>query len=226
MKMIVPCVVCEDDGRDETITEVVILEQRCQPLEQVGLTLAEAKTLLQRRQHHLVEQQTAALVATRAHCQACGTLLSTQGHHALTGRTLFGTIRRTSPRLCHCPCTPHETAPCSPLTALLPEHTAPARLCMDTTWAALVSYGLTVQARTDLLPVDETRSVSTVRPTALAVAQRGEAELGDAQRSCIAGGPRDWGQLPIPDGPMTGGIDGGYGRDWDEQKRPFEGIVG
>jgi len=45
MQMIVPCVVCEDDGRDETSTAVVILEQTCQQLEQVGLTLAEAKTL-------------------------------------------------------------------------------------------------------------------------------------------------------------------------------------
>jgi hypothetical protein len=173
-----------------------------------------------------VERQAAAFVATRGHCQACGTPLSTQGHHALTFRMLFGTLRLTSPRRCHCPCTPHETAPWSPLTALLPEHTAPERLFMDTTWAALVSYGLTVQARTDFLPVDETRSVSTVRTTAVAVAQRCEAERGEEPRSCIEGGPRDWGQLPLPDGPMTVGIDGGYGRDWNEKKRQFAIIVG
>jgi hypothetical protein len=170
MKMIVQFVVCEDDGREETITDVVILERTCQQLEQVGLTLAEAKTLLQRLQQHLVERQAAAFVATRAHCQACGTLLSTKGHHALTFRTLFGTISLTSPRLCHCPCTPHETATFSPLTALLPEHTAPKLLFMETKWASLVSYGLTVQALTDFLPVDETLSVSTVRSNALAVA--------------------------------------------------------
>jgi hypothetical protein len=226
MKMIGPFVVCEDDGRDETITDVVILEKTCPQLEQVGLTRAEAKTLLQRLQHHLVARQAAAFVATRAHCQACGTLLSTKGHHALTFRTLFGIIRLTSPRLCPCPCTPHETATCRPLTALLPEHTAPERLFMETTWASLVSYGLTVQALTDFLPVDETRSVSTVRTTALAVAQRCEAELGAEQLSFIEGCPRDWGQLPIPDGPMTVGIDGGYGRDWEEKKRQFEVIVG
>jgi hypothetical protein len=44
--------------------------------------------------------------------------------------------------------------------------------------------------------------------------------------SFIEGCPRDWGQLPIPDGPMTLGIDGGYVRDWDEKKRQFEVIVG
>jgi hypothetical protein len=226
MKMIVQLVVGEDDGREETITDVVILEKTCQQLEQGGVTLAEAKTLLQTLQQHLVERQATACVARRTHCQACGASLPTKGHHALTFRTLFGTIRLTSPRLCHCPCTPHETATFSPLTELLPEHTAPELLFMETTWASLVSYGLTVQALTDFLPVDETLSVSTVRSNALAVAQRCEAELGEEQMSFIEGCPRDWGQLPIPDGPMTVGIDGGYVRDGDENKRQFEVIVG
>jgi len=97
---------------------------------------------------------------------------------------------------------------------------------METKWASLVSYGLTVQALTDFLPVDETLSVSTVRSNALAVAQRCEAELGEEQMSFIEGCPRDWSHLPIPDGPMTVGIDGGYVRDWDEKKRQFEVIVG
>jgi hypothetical protein len=226
MKMTLQLVVCEDAGREETIADVVILEKTCQQPEQVGLTLAEAKTLLQRLQQPLVERQAAAFVATRAHCQACGTPLSTKGHHTFTFRTLFGTIRLTSPRLCHCPCTPHETATFSPLTELLPEHTAPELLFMETKWASLVSYGLTVQALTDFLPVDETLSVSTVRSNALAAAQRCEAELGEEQLSFIKGCPRDWGNLPIPDGPMTVGIDGGYVRDWDERKRQFEVIVG
>jgi hypothetical protein len=165
-----------------------------------------------------VARQAGAFLTTRAHCQACGTPLSTKGHHTLTFRTLFGTIRLTSPQICHCPCTPHETATFSPLTELLPEHTAPELLFMETKWASLVSYGLTVQALTDFLPVDERRSVSAVRSNALAVAQPCEAELGEEQMSFIEGCPRDWGHLPIPDGPMTVGIDGGYVGDWDEKK--------
>jgi hypothetical protein len=82
------------------------------------------------------------------------------------------------------------------------------------------------QALKDVLPVDEALSVSTVRTNALAVAQRCEAELGDEQMSLMDGCPRDWGHLSIPDGPITVGIDGGYVRDWDEQKGHFEVIVG
>ena len=226
MKIKVHLVIDDDDGHEATITDVVVLEKACQQIEQVGLTLAEAKSLLAALQQQIVERQAAAFLARCMHCQTCGTALRTKGHHALTFRTLFGTIRLTSPRLRHCPCAPQETATCSPLTELFPEHTAPELLFMETKWASLVSYGLTVQALTDFLPVDETLSASTVRTNALAVAQWCEAELGEEQMFFIEGCPRDWGHLPMPDGPLTVGIDGGYVRDWDEKKRQFEVIVG
>src|SRR6266478_5764283 len=40
------------------------------------------------------------------------------------------------------------------------------------------------------------------------------------------GCPADWETLPIPDGPITVGIDGGYVSDWNEKKSHFEVIVG
>ena len=83
-----------------------------------------------------------------------------------------------------------------------------------------------MQALTDFLPLDETLSVSTVRSNAVAEAQRCEAEWGDEQMSCSDGCPRDGGHLPRPDGPLTVGIDGGYGRDGAEKQRPFAVIVG
>jgi hypothetical protein len=107
----------------------------------------------------------------------------------------------------------------------LSERIAPELLFMETKWASLVSYALTVQALKDFLPVDETLSVSTVRTNALAVVQRCEAELGDEQMSFIDGCPRDWEQLLIPDGPITVGIGDGYVRDLDEKKGHFEVIV-
>ena len=68
--------------------------------------------------------------------------------------------------------------------------------------------------------------VKTVRHDALKVAERCEAELGEEQWSFITGSPRDWGTLPLPDGPITVGIDGGYVRDWEAKKSHFEVIVG
>lgn len=58
---------------------------------------------------------------------------------------------------------------------------------METTWASLVSYGMTVAVLQDFLPVDDTLSITTVRTNTLAVAQRCEAELGEEQWSFITG---------------------------------------
>src|SRR5438094_2768647 len=67
--------------------------------------------------------------------------------------------------------------------------------------------------------------VKTVRHDTLKVAERCEAELGEEQGSFIEGCPRDWGNLPIPHGPITVGIDGGYVRDWEAKKSNLEVIV-
>jgi hypothetical protein len=67
---------------------------------------------------------------------------------------------------------------------------------------------------------------TTIQNHTLAVAQRCEDELGEEQWAFVEGYPADWETLPIPDGPLTVGIDVGYVRDWDEKKGHFEVIVG
>jgi hypothetical protein len=67
---------------------------------------------------------------------------------------------------------------------------------METKWASLVSYGMTVEALTDFLPLAVTLDVQTVRHDTLKIAERCEAELRDEQWSFIEGCPRDWGMLP------------------------------
>jgi hypothetical protein len=85
-----------DVGHEETVTEVVVLEKPCQQTEQVGLTLTEAKTFLTALQQRIVERQVNAFLATGSHCQACGAPLRTKGHHTITFRTPFGTLKLQS----------------------------------------------------------------------------------------------------------------------------------
>ena len=132
----------------------------------------------------------------------------------------------TSPRLYHCHCQRRKTTTFRPLNALLTDAVAPELLFMEAKWASLVSYGLTAQALKDFLPVDATLNATTVQNHTLTVAQRCEAELGEERWAFVEGCPANWGRLPIPDGPITVGIDGGYVRDWDEKKGHFEVIVG
>ena len=226
MKIKVQLIICAEDGREEQVQEVAVVEKPYQQIEHLGFTLAEAKSILKTLQQHLVAQQATAFVAAHAQCDHCGTSLGIKEYHTRTFRTLFGTVTLTSPRLYHCRCQRRKTTTFRPLNALVTEAVAPELLFMETKWASLVSYGLTAQALKDFLPVDATLNATTVQNHTLAVAQRCEDELGEEQWAFVEGCPADWETLPIPDGPLTVGIDGGYVRDWHEKKSHFEVIVG
>jgi hypothetical protein len=226
MKLQVQLVVCTDDGHAEQVQKVAIPEKDYHRVEHLDLTLAEAKQLLHTLQHHLVTQQTSAFVIAHSQCDHCEATLQRKGQHTRTFRTLFGTVTLLSPRLYHCRCQPRKTTTFRPLTALLTEPTAPELLFMETKWASLISYGLTAQALKNFLPVDATLNATTVQNHALAMAQRCEDELGEEQWAFVDGCPADWETLPIPDGPITVGIDGGYVRDWEEKQQQLEVIVG
>jgi hypothetical protein len=226
MRVKLQLVMCSDDGQEETVTDIVTLQKDCRRIEHLGLTLAEAKQLLHTIQHHMLQRQIDTFLDACSTCQDCGTPLKVKGYHTRLFRTLFGTFKLASPRLYHCGCKRRKATSFRPLSSLLTESVAPELLLMETKWASLVSYGMTVNALKDFLPLDVTLDVKTVRRDTLKVAERCEAELGEEQWSFIEGCPRDWGNLPIPDGPITVGIDGGYVRDWDAKKHNFEVIVG
>ena len=149
-----------------------------------------------------------------------------KAHASRSFRTLFGTLTLDSPRLEHCDCTRQKTSSFRPLSALLPESVAPELLYMEAKWASLVSYGLSLDALQDFLPLDRSQDVKTVRYDTLKVAKRLEAELGEEQQRFIEGTPSEWDLLPRPEGAFKVGIDGGYVRNWFAKKHNFEVIVG
>ena len=209
MRVKLQLVMCSDDGRQQTVTDIVSLKKDNRRIEQLGLTLAESKEILKLIQKKLLQQQIEQYVDAHSQCPDCGATLKAKSYTNRSFRTLFGTFKLSSPRLFHCRCTRRKTTSFRPLSSLLTESVAPELLFMETKWASLVSYGLTVDALKDFLPLDVTLDVKTVRHNTLTIAERCEAELGEEQWSFIDACPWDWGNLPIPDGPITVGIDGG-----------------
>src|SRR5262245_9037925 len=226
MRVKLQLVICNDKGDEETVTDVITLNNNHQRIEHLGLTLAESKHLLSTLQQHLLQQQVNTFLDAHATCPDCGTLLKVKAHGSRSLRTLFGTFKVYSPRLEHCDCTRHKTSSFRPLSALLTEPVAPELLYMEAKWSSLVSYGLSLDALQDFLPLDLSLDVKTVRYDTLKVAKRLEAELGDEQVSFIEGKPGDWDLLPPPEGIFKVGIDGGYVRNWVDKKHKFEVIVG
>jgi len=131
--------VITDDGQDETTTDIITLQKDAQRIEHLGLTLREAKQLLNTLQKRLLQHQVEAFLDGSSTCPDCGTSLKAKGYHTRSFRTLFGTFKLSGPRLCHCHCTRRKTTSFRPLSALLPESVAPALLLMETQWASLVS---------------------------------------------------------------------------------------
>ena len=57
MRLKVQLVICADDEQTDTVHEVAVLEKDCQRLEQLGLTLAEAKQFLPQLQRQVAAHQ-------------------------------------------------------------------------------------------------------------------------------------------------------------------------
>jgi hypothetical protein len=126
-----------------------------------------------------------------------GRRLRSKGSYPVTFHTLFGDVRLKSPRY-YLPRVDGANSPAtiSPLRGLIPDHIAPERLYLETRWASLVPYA--------------------------AAAELTEERVSFMQDTC----PHDWMNLPVPDGRIVIGLDGGYIRDRDNRKKNFELIVG
>jgi hypothetical protein len=226
MRVKLQLVICHDDDHEETVTDVITLHKNHKRIEHLGLSLAESKQLLGTLQRKILQQQVTAFLDAHATCPDCRTPLDLKARGSKSFRTLFGTFKFYSPRLKHCDCKQRKTASFRPLSALFTEPVAPEFLYMESKWSSLVSYGLSLDALQDFLPIDLNLDVKTVRYDTLKVAKRLEAELGDDQTSYIEGEPGDWDLLSPPEGVFKVGIDGGYVRNWFDKKHKFEVIVG
>ncbi len=229
MRVRIQVVVESEAGDQPVVREVATLERGPLQPDGLGLTLAEAKALLRGMQETMVAEQVAEFMAHQECCPECGRQRPRKGRHEIVYRTLFGKLRLDSPRLYACPCQEKDRASVSPLTGLLPERTAPELAYLEAKFAALMSYGLSVDLLAEILPLGEELSKTSVRRQAQRTAERSESELGSEQVAFIEGCQRDWNQLPRPHPPLTVGLDGGYVHAQHSQshvERSFEVITG
>lgn len=216
-----------DDGTAGSAEEVATFQKATEQAEDVGLSLADGKALIAAVQRRVVQAQAEEWAGRHRCCASCGAPRRSNGSYPVLFRTLYGDVQLASPRLHRCACQGKEgQATVSPLRDLLPGHIAPERLYLEARWASLVPYAAAADLLTDVLPVASGANATTLRQHVLRVAERAEGELGKEQSSFIDGCPAEWAGLPIPEGRIVVGLDGGYVRDWDERKANFELIVG
>lgn len=225
MHIKIQIIINDDDEQSEIIEDVVHLEKQPTEHNNIGLSLQESKLLLQTIQKKIVLRQAEYYIKSHRCCSECFKKRRIKSYHPIQYRTLFGVVVIPSVRLYHCDCEEKKAKSFSPLTHWLPEHSSPELRYIETKWASHMSYGLTANLLKDVLPVSPTQNAATVRNHLHHTAQRLELDLKD-KPDHILGCPRDWGNLPKPDKPITVGIDGGYVRNWECKNKNFEVIVG
>ena len=132
MKFRIQIAIESEKGEPERVHEVARLERGTLKAEELGLTLAEAKSILGEIQQAMVEQQVIDFVAERDGCPHCGRNLTLKGKHEMVFRTAFGKLKLESPRFYNCRCQAVPGKRFSPLAELLQERTSPELLYLET----------------------------------------------------------------------------------------------
>jgi hypothetical protein len=220
MKLKVQVLIESDSGETEVVREAAKLERGSLRPEGLGLSLSEAKALLQELQQAMVTHQIAQYVTQQVPCPGCTKRRSRKGGHQIVFRTLFGKLQLASPRLYQCGCCSNEEhRSFSPVAELLRERTAPELAYLENKFAAKISYGLTAELLAEVLPIGGDINAAGVYRNLQRVAERMEAELGEEKWQFIEGCQRDWDALPPPGPPLTVGLDGGFIHAKDQKSR-------
>jgi hypothetical protein len=228
IRMAIQVVFLDDAGEQQDVHEIAGIDRDRLCPAGLGLSLAEAKQITSGIQQILANVQITEWQADQRACPDCRNRRSLKGRHPIVFRTPFGTLRLDSERVRMCPCAKQPKGSVSPLAELLHERVSPEMLYLETKFASLVSYGLTVRLMDEVLPFDRPIGAERVRRHLFRVAEAHEAELASAPKSITidekAGGEQTGPNNVPPDGPLYVGMDGGYirGREQDW----FEAIAG
>jgi hypothetical protein len=223
MKFRVEVICLHDDG--EQRCSVMEMERAELAMDTLGLSMAEGKMMLRGVQDFVTSQQAREDLKRRRNCPSCSHPHHSKDAGTHTINTVFGPVAVPNPRWHRCACQSEGPKTFRPTAAWLQGRTSPELLYLETKWASLIPFAKVADLLQEVLPVGESTNHETVREHVQAVAERMERELGEERQ------PREFAPLnteveqPLPDGPMTVGIDGGYVRAAHKQGC-FEVIAG
>jgi hypothetical protein len=183
MQMIIEAHLVDELGETGRVRLAVIdRELSTDPL---GMLLAEGKALLAATQRHLVEHQCRSIAAAHSFCDECDSRLRIKGWHMRQIRTVFGRVTVASPRIRSCACAKARAGTSfSPLVQLVPARVTPELEYLQVKWAAHLSYGMASELLGEILPLDDSISMSGVKRRVRVV---GEALERGAQAATRAG---------------------------------------
>lgn len=173
MKFIIEARVEDADGQAGSPIVVGTVQRRDGNLADLGLSLAEGRSLLGQMQTALVWEQAARWLAQHVNCRRCGQALAHKDTQAIVVRTVFGKIAVPSPRLRACQCAAGgRRHTFSPLCRALACRTTRELECLQAKWAAYLPYRQANSLLKEVLPLEEAISFGATRRRILAVGKR------------------------------------------------------
>lgn len=223
MKFRIEVICINEDGIKQHF-DVMQFERQELVMETLGLSLAESKAILENVQGVVVTHQVTEDLDCRRTCPVCSQRHTSKGQGTIPVRTVFGVVQVPNPRWNRCLCQEGQKS-FRPVSSWLQGRTSPELLYLETKWGSLFPYAKVADLLKDVLPVGNTTNQETIRQHLHAVAERMEEDLGEEKPPLFSEVPENGEHQPIPDGPMTVGIDGGYVRAAHKQGC-FEVIAG
>jgi hypothetical protein len=211
MKFRVEVVCLQEDGTEDRC-EIIEVERPELAMETLGLNLVEAKAILSGMQDLMTTRQVVEDLGRRRRCPDCGQRYHSKSSGTSTIHTLFGPVLVPNPRWNQCSCRTEGSKTFRPTSAWLTERSSPELLYLETKWASLIPFARVADLLKEVLPVSVSTNHETVREHLQVTAERIERELGEERQANLFECRQDDGEQPLPDGPMTVGIDGGYVR--------------
>jgi hypothetical protein len=219
-------VVCRYADGNEQRREVLTIERQELAMETLGMNLNEGKAVLAGVQDFVIAQQAHEYLEQQRTCPACGRRYTNKDSGSTPIKTVFGPVDMANPRWNRCSCQTDGPETFRPMKAWLQGRVSPEMMYLETKWASLIPFAKVADLLQDVLPVEDSVNPETVRNHLQATAERIEQELGEERPlHLFEGSEEDWEQQPLPDGPMTVGLDGGYVRAAHKQGW-FEVIAG
>jgi hypothetical protein len=219
-------VVCLNADGDEQRRQVLTIERRELAMETLGMNLTESKALLAGVQDFVVAQQAREELEQRVACPRCRRRYTTKDSGSTSVGTVFGRVEVPNPRWNRCVCQTEGPRTFRPMRSWLNGQTSPEMLYLETKWASLIPFARATDLLKEVLPVGDLVNAETVRNHLQLTAERIEQELGEErQLNRFEGSEQEWERQPLPDGPITVGIDRGYVRAAHKQGW-FEVIAG
>ncbi|MFP3645820.1 ISKra4 family transposase [Paraburkholderia sp. SIMBA_054] len=172
------------DGDSDTVEEgdgvLAVVERPDCSIAELGLSLAEGRSLLAKVQIELVSKQVQRWLAGQAHCESCGAALRHKDSRSTVMRTVYGKVTMKSPRLWSCAC--RGTAQTKqhvvhPLSKALATRVTPELEYLEAKWAAHLPYRQATNMLKEVLPLDNGISSSGIRDRILDLGKQLDAEI-------------------------------------------------